>query len=537
MRTIYHNGVVYTGTLPLAEAFAAEDGVFTFAGSNADALALAEADSQVIDLEGRFVCSGFNDSHMHLLNYGSALRTAPLHAHTGSLADLLECLRAFEAEHPRSGGAWLMGRGWNQDYFSDTDQMPSRWDLDKVSTDIPVCAVRACGHCLVVNSKALEVLGVTADSPQPEGGRIGMENGAPDGRFYDNGMDMVYKAIPIPDKEALKDMIRAACKALNAYGVTSSQTDDYCVFRSVPWQTVNAAYQELEASGELTVRVYEQSNFTDLPSLKEFVEAGCNTGVGTDLFKIGPLKMLGDGALGPRTAYLSRPYADDPSTCGIPVFSQKVMDEMVSYANAHGMQVAIHAIGDGCLDSVLSACEKALAEHSRKDHRHGVVHCQIMRPDQLEKIVELDMHIYAQTIFLDYDSRIVEVRVGKELADTSYVWKSLMKRGVSVSNGTDCPVELPDVMACIQCAVTRTPLRGDIPPYLPEEAFTVQEALDSYTIRSAESSFEEARKGRIQPGMLADFVVLEKNPFETAPEQLKDIAICATYLGGKKVFG
>lgn len=247
--------------------------------------------------------------------------------------------------------------------------------------------------------------------------------------------------------------------------------------------------------------------------------------------------MLGDGALGPRTAYLSRPYADDPSTCGIPVFSQKVMDEMVSYANAHGMQVAIHAIGDGCLDSVLSACEKALAEHPRKDHRHGVVHCQIMRPDQLEKIVELDMHIYAQTIFLDYDSRIVEVRVGKELADTSYVWKSLMKRGVSVSNGTDCPVELPDVMACIQCAVTRTPLRGDIPPYLPEEAFTVQEALDSYTIRSAESSFEEARKGRIQPGMLADFVVLEKNPFETAPEQLKDIAICATYLGGKKVFG
>lgn len=322
-----------------------------------------------------------------------------------------------------------MGRGWNQDYFSDTDQLPSRWDLDKACADVPVCAVRACGHCLTVNSKALEVLGVTAESPQPEGGRIGMENGQPDGRFYDNAMEMVYDAIPVPDKEALKGMIRAACKALNAYGVTSSQTDDYCVFRKVPWETVNAAYQELEAAGELTVRVYEQSNFTDLPSLRGFVEAGCRTGVGTDRFKIGPLKMLGDGALGPHTAYLSRPYADDASTCGIPVFTQETMDEMIGYANEQGMQAAVHAIGDACLDNVISAYEKALAEHPRKDHRHGVVHCQIMRPDQMEKIEALGLHIYAQTIFLDYDSRVVETRVGKELASTSYAWKSLMKRG------------------------------------------------------------------------------------------------------------
>lgn len=537
MRTIYHNGVVYTGSLPLAEAFAVEGDSFLFAGSSAEALAMAESGSQVIDLEGRFVCSGFNDSHMHLLNYGSALQTAPLSAHTGSLAEMLDCLRDFEAAHPHTGGAWLVGRGWNQDYFSDTDQLPSRWDLDKACADVPVCAVRACGHCLTVNSKALEVLGVTAESPQPEGGRIGMENGQPDGRFYDNAMEMVYDAIPVPDKEALKGMIRAACKALNAYGVTSSQTDDYCVFRKVPWETVNAAYQELEAAGELTVRVYEQSNFTDLPSLRGFVEAGCRTGVGTDRFKIGPLKMLGDGALGPHTAYLSRPYADDASTCGIPVFTQETMDEMIGYANEQGMQAAVHAIGDACLDNVISAYEKALAEHPRKDHRHGVVHCQIMRPDQMEKIEALGLHIYAQTIFLDYDSRVVETRVGKELASTSYAWKSLMKRGVSVSNGTDCPVELPDVMACIQCAVTRMPLRGDIPPYLPEEAFTVQEALDSYTIQGAKASFEENRKGRIQPGMLADFVVLEQNPFETAPEQLKDVKIFATYVGGEKVFG
>ena len=536
-KSVYYNGKVYTGALPLEEAFAVEDGRFVFAGSSEEALKLAEQsdETELVDLNGRFVCSGFNDSHMHLLSFGNMLRTAQLAARTESLADMLDCLREFENAHPHTGDGWLVGRGWNQDYFSDVQRMPNRYDLDQVSTQVPICAVRACGHCLVVNSKALEILSVTSDSTQPDGGRIGMEDGIPDGRFYDNAMDPVYDAIPVPGKEEVKDMIRAACKALNGYGVTSSQTDDYCVFRKLPWQVVNEAYRELEETGELTVRVYEQSNFTDLPSLKEFVEAGNVTGAGTDYFRIGPLKMLGDGALGARTAFLSRPYADAPDTCGIPVFSQETMDEMVGYANAHGMQAAVHAIGDACLDRVLHAYEKALEEHPREDHRHGIVHCQITRPDQLKKISEMKLHVYAQSIFLDYDIHMVEKRVGKELADTSYTWKTLMKDGVSVSNGSDCPVELPDVMAGIQCAVTRKTLRDNIGPYLPEESFTVQEALDSFTIRGAEGSFEENQKGRIQPGMLADFVILEQNPFDVEKEKLREIRVVATYVGGRKV--
>lgn len=537
MKRIYYNGAVYTGSLPLEEAFAEENGVFVFAGSNEQAKALAAPGDELTDLEGRFVCSGFNDSHMHLLGYGSALSWAQLASHTGSLAELTGCLSDFEAMHPHTGGAWLMGRGWNQDYFSDADRMPDRHDLDRVSKEVPVCAVRACGHCLVVNSRALELLGVTAQTPQPEGGRIGTDaDGEPDGRFFDNAMDMVYHAIPVPDKEGIKNMIRLACRALNSYGVTSSQTDDYCMYREVPWQVVNEAYRELEASGELTVRVYEQSNFTNLESFREFVESGNVTGAGTDFFRIGPLKMLGDGALGARTAYLSRPYADDPSTCGFPLFEQKTFDEMIGYANAHGMQVAVHAIGDACLDMVLNACEKALKEHPGTDHRHGIVHCQISRADQLDRIAALNLHVYAQSIFLDYDNHIVKERVGEELASTSYSWKTLMKKGVSVSNGTDCPVELPDALAGIQCAVTRTSLHDHVGPYLPGEAFTVQEALDSYTVRSAEGSFDENRKGRIAPGMLADFVVLAQSPFAVEPEHLKDIPVCATYVGGRKVF-
>jgi len=527
MKTVYYNGRVYTGQLPLQQAFAVENGKITFVGTDQD----APKGHVRVDLQGKFVCAGFNDSHMHLLNYGQALTVAPLHLHTGSMTDLISCLS--ETAPGRSG--WILGRGWNQDYFAGEKQMPNRWDLDQVSKEYPVCAVRACGHALSVNSKALELLGITGQSPQPEGGEIVMERGEPNGVFFDNAMDLVLPNIPAPGKEEVKQMIRMACRALNTYGITSCQSDDYCVFHNLPWQVVNEAFRELEAAGELTVRVYEQANFTNLQSLTEFVEFGNKTGTGSDLFRIGPLKMLGDGALGARTAYLSQPYADAPETRGLSVFTKEIFDELIGYANRQGMQVAIHCIGDACLDLVLGSIEKALQECPRTDHRHGIVHCQITRSDQLEKIAALGLHVYAQSIFLDYDIHMVEDRVGKELAATSYSWKWLKEQGATVSNGSDCPVELPDVMAGIQCAVTRRDLKG-WGPYLPQEAFTVQEALDSFTKMGAYASFEETDKGQILPGMMADFVILGENPFETDPSRLKDIPVLQTVLSGKTVY-
>lgn len=528
MRTIYHNAAVYTGQLPLQQAFVVEDGRFAEVGKDEEILALAA--DETVNLEGAFVCAGLNDSHMHLLNYGQALSMAPLAMHTGSLEDMIQCL----ARTAPGGGGWIRGRGWNQDYFSDVSRMPNRWDLDRVSTEYPVLATRACGHALVVNSRALEMLGITADTPQVDGGQIVMENGQPNGVFFDNAMELIYRAIPAPGKEEVKDMLRRACRALNAYGVTSCQSDDYCVFQGLSWKVINEAFRELEEAGELTVRVYEQANFSKVEELAKFVEEGYVTGAGSDHFRIGSLKLLGDGALGARTAYMSRPYADDPSTVGLSVFTPEAFDELISYANAHDMQVAVHCIGDACLDLVLSSVEKALNECPREDHRHGIVHCQITRPDQLDKIAALKMHVYAQSIFLDYDIHIVEQRVGKELAGSSYSWKTLMNKGATVSNGSDCPVELPFALGGIQCAVTRCDLKG-WGPYLEHEAFTVQEALDSFTSAGAYASFEEDIKGRIYPGMLADFTVLGKNPFETNPAEIKDIPVLAAYMGGRKV--
>ena len=529
MRHAFYNGYIYTGQLPLQEAFLVEDGRFTFVGSSREILALNPEEKT--DLKEQFVCAGFNDSHMHLLNFGHALNVAALSGHTDSLEDMIACLQSTA---PGSGG-WILGRGWNQDFFRDEKRMPNRHDLDQVSAEHPVCAVRACGHVLCLNSLGLHLLGITRDTQQPEGGEIRMENGAPNGLLFDNAMDLVLQRIPAPQKEDIIQMLRNACRAVNAMGITSCQSDDYSAFQTLPWETVNEAFRELEEASELTVRVYEQANFPVKEELERFIADGNKTGVGSDFFRIGPLKLLGDGALGARTAFLSKPYADAPDTRGLSVFSQEEFDALIGCANKNGMQVAVHCIGDACLDMVIKALRKALSEHPRDDHRHGIVHCQITRPDQLDTLAGMGLHIYAQSIFLDYDIHIVEPRCGKKLAASSYSWKTLINKGCTVSNGSDCPVEYPNVMGGIQCAVTRRDLKGE-GPYLPQEAFSVQEALDSFTKAGAYSSFEENIKGQILPGMLADFVVLGGNPFITDFTQLKDIPILSTWVGGKEVY-
>ena len=197
MKIAYIHGEVYTGSLPLQQAFLVEDGKFAAVGSDEEILALQP--DQTVDLEGRFVCAGFNDSHMHLLNLGQALSVAPLHLYTGSLQEMLLCLQSMK---PGRGG-WILGRGWNQDLFRDEKRMPTRYDLDKVSADYPVCAIRACGHAMAVNSKALEILGITKDTPEIPGGEIVMESGVPNGILLDNAMDLVYAAVPAPTKAEL----------------------------------------------------------------------------------------------------------------------------------------------------------------------------------------------------------------------------------------------------------------------------------------------------------------------------------------------
>ncbi len=532
MSDLYCGGQVYGGGGVFAQAFIVDRGVFRAVGANDEIKRAARAGDTLHDLGGAFVCAGLNDSHMHLLGLGSSLRAARLDEHTGSLRDMIDALKAFAAKRPPRGGAWVFGRGWNQDLFTDVRRMPSRYDLDAVSDAYPVAAVRCCGHCLVVNGAALKALGMSENAPDIAGGQIDVENG----RFYDRAMDLVYDAMPAPGESELEAMLLSACAEMNACGVTSCQTDDYTVLRDVPRRAVNAAYRDLASRGELSLRVTQQCNIGDLPSLKTFVNEEWRRFPHDAAYRLGPLKLLCDGALGARTAYLSAPYADAPDTRGIALYDQQTLDGIVGFAHEAGLQIACHAIGDAGLDQVLNAYGKALKALPRDDHRHGIVHCQITRDDQLRRMIAMKLHIYAQSVFLDYDSRIVERRAGRALAETSYHWKTLLDGGLSVSDGTDCPVERPDALRGIQCAVTRAPLDGSGAPYLPDQRLTVAEALDGYTLRGAEASFEEAIKGRIAPGYLADFTVLKQSPFSVAPSRIKDIPVLETYLGGKNVY-
>ena len=519
MKTIFYNGKIYTGN-DFQEAFIIENNKFTHVGSSKECFNLVNENDILINLENKFVCAGFNDSHMHLLNYGKALRSAKLYEHTSSLNELLNCMKQFIQENEIKEHSWVLGRGWNHDYFDEV-KMPTRFDLDKVSTNHPICITRACGHCLVTNSYVLDLLKVDLNT---------CNEYVAQGIFYDDTLESVLNIMSKPTIDEVKKMMLSASKVLNSYGVTSVHSDDYGAFPNLSYEEVNQAYQELINENKLTVRIYEQVNLPNVETYQDFVNKGNQTNVGNEYFKYGPMKIVADGSLGTRTAYMSEPYHDDPTTKGMLCFKEETLRELMQFADSHDLQLAIHAIGDKCLDILLDEFK-----NFKQELRHGIVHCQISRDDQLQEMIKQKLHIYAQSIFLDYDIQIVHDRVG-EKANTSYSWKTLLNGGCSVSNGTDCPVELPNALGGIQCAVTRNNLKQTFKTYLPHEAFTVKEAIDSYTKGSAYASFDENIKGEIKENYLADFIILDKNPFETNPNEINQIQVLETYMDGKPVY-
>ena len=541
MKHIYWNGIFYVRNGAEARAMGVEDGRIGAVGELEEVEAWAEGEKAVRhDLKGCFVVPGFIDSHLHLLEYGYGLRTADLTSCTSSMSAMVDGLLKYQSEHEGGKESWIVGRGWNHDLFQDEKRFPDRHDLDRVSKDRPVMVSRACGHIASVNSAALLAAGITRETAQPAGGCFDAdENGEPTGVLRENGIDLVSRVIPAPDGKEIKSCIREAAKKLNVYGITSVQSDDLAAFPGISYETVLGAYRELEKEGLLTVKVYEQCLLSGQEEMKDFLHKGYRTGTGSRFFSIGPLKIISDGSLGARTAYLSKPYEDDgenPDNCGIPIYSQKELDERIGYASEHGMQVAVHAIGDRAMEMAVSAMEKSGISCAENKLRHGIVHCQITTEELLQKFKKLDLHAYIQSIFLDYDNHIVEKRVGMERAKDTYQFKTLMDMGVSVSNGSDAPVERPDVLAGIQCAVTRTTLDGK-KTFLPHQALSVEEALDTYTVMGARASFEEEEKGKLLPGMAADFTVLSQDIRTCTPCTIRERKVWGTFVDGNCVYG
>lgn len=532
MATCYTNGRIFTAEGKSVQSFVVQDGRFAFVGSEKDAIC-AFPDAEIIDLGGQFVCPGFNDSHMHLLNIGTMLTQVQLAPVTGSLSGVLSELSRYTQAHPHE--EWILGRGWNQDYFQDESRYPTRYDLDQACPDKPCVITRACGHVVVANSRALAHCGLDKAPIPVDGGHIATdESGIPNGILEENAIDLVTNTIPAQTKDQIKHCLCTAMAYVNRFGITSVQSDDFSSTKA-PFEDVIAAYLELKDEGRLTVRVTQQCLLGSKETLNRFLAQGYRTGWGDEWFRIGPLKLICDGSLGSRTAFLGAPYADAPDTCGIATYSQDALNDMILTAHSSGMQIAAHAIGDGAAQRVLDAVRRAQSLHPRSDARHGIVHAQILTHKQAQRMKALNMHAYIQPIFLDYDTKIVYPRIG-ERADDAYPAASLLRLGVTLSSGSDSPVEPPDVMTGIQCAVTRKPVtRAQDHPYLPQEALSLSQALLSFTSYGAYASFEEHIKGRIAGNMLADFTILGIDPFETDPQWLHRIPIRDVYIGGKRV--
>ena len=532
MSTILVNANIYVQRGEFCEAMLIENGVIKATGTNAEIRAMAPAGCEVIDAEGRTVVPGFNDSHQHLYNVGESLRMVKLHE-VPSMAEIIERGRRFIADNHLAPGTVVLGRGWNQDFFTDTDRMPTREDLDQISTEHPIIYTRACGHVAVCNSLALERAGIDRNTPQPAGASIDHdENGEPNGIVRESSaLAMVMSIIPTKTIEDYEKSIRTAMDYAASVGVTSVQTND---IKDTNYADMWKAYEHVTHAGH-SIRAYHQCCFTQIDNFRSFLADGFKTGYGDDINRVGPLKLFVDGSLGARTAKLSIPYADDPSTTGITVMSQEYLDEICAIAKEHEMSVATHAIGDKAAEMILDAYEKTQPD-TTNPLRNGIIHCQITTPEILERFRKNNILAQVQPIFIHYDKNIVYDRVGETLANTSYAFKTLADMGVHVSYGTDSPVEDMNPFNNLYCAVTRMSLTGEGDPYLPAEGVDIYDAVDNYTKESAYVSFDENKKGRLMPGYLADLVILDRNIFEVPSMEIKDVRPVATMVGGEVVY-
>lgn len=534
MQTAVVNAKAYVRDGQFESALLIENGVIVAVGSDETIRERAEKNARVIDAGGRLVLPGMNDSHQHLFCIGQNLATLDLRG-ARSIDEIVERGRRFIAENPGMRGG-ISASGWNQDYFTGEKRVLNRFDLDRISTEIPLYFTRVCCHIAAANTLALKKAGITGDTPQPEGGQFGLSpDGTPDGVLHERALEMVERIIPSVDEETWLSWAQKAAQYAASVGLTSVQSNDVGqgqIDSALAFRVVN----RLHELGRLPVRYRHQLAFYSSEDFRTYLESGHRPAGSGDRVAVGPLKLFKDGSLGARTALMRQDYCDDPGNRGLETMSDAEMDEMCALAQKHGMQVVTHVIGDGAIEKTLNTYEKALAGRPNT-LRHGLVHCQITDRVQLERMARMGILTLAQPIFLHYDSHIVESRVGRELAQTSYAFRTLSELGSPVSFGSDSPVEDCNPFPGIAAAVNRTDPDG-FPQggYVPGERMTVAQAVDCYTAGSAYAEFCEDKKGRLLPGYWADLIVVDRDIFTVAPQEIGATRVLLTMTGGDIVY-
>lgn len=523
------NARVYTldPAKPTVSSLAIDHGKIIAVGEGADSLIPDSSRAQVIDLGGRTVIPGLTDAHIHLQQYSLGLQK--IDCETATLADCLERVAARAQKTPP--GDWILGHGWNQNNWPEG--FGTNAQLDAITPEQPVYLTAKSLHAAWVNSAALRMAGITAQTPDPAGGRIQRdEHGSPTGILFETAMALVANMLPEPGPATVAKAIKDALPLLWQMGLTGVHDFDR--------QTCFTALQLLNEAGELRLRVTKSLPIENLP---QAVEIGLRTGFGNDFLRIGSIKAFADGALGPRTAAMLQPYEGEPDNRGIAMLDAEEIFERGRLAVENGLSLAIHAIGDRANHEVLEAYTQ-LRHYEQKNPvfigrqlRHRIEHVQIIHPDDVHRLAQLNIIASMQPIHAVSDFPMADRFWGKR-AEHAYAWRTISDFGTAMAYGSDAPVESPNPFWGLHAAVSRRRPDGSPGPegWYSSQRLTMTEALHGFTVGAAYAAGLENCLGKLAPGFLADLLVLNEDLFHCDMDSLRDLRPAATMIAGEWVY-
>jgi predicted amidohydrolase YtcJ len=525
---IVTNARIYTvdENRPIVEAFAVSQGKVQFAGSAREAMALRGPQTRLLDLHGATVIPGMVDAHAHFLGLGLALQNVDLN---DALSYDEVIARVAERAKRAPVGAWIVGRGWDQNRWANT-RFPTQDALTRAVPDHPVWLTRVDGHAGLANAAALKVAGVTAATKDVTGGRIERDaSGNPTGVFVDNAQQIVDKVVPPPSREQERQALVDAAKEANRWGLVG-------LHDAGEGRATIDLVEELARGGELSLRVYMMIS-DDSAAIAHYFARGPQSALYDGHLWIRTVKLYADGALGSRGAALLEPYSDDPGNIGLLRTPPEHLRDVATGALRAGFQVATHAIGDRGNRVALDAYQAALTAVPTADHRFRIEHVQILHHDDVPRFAQMGVIPSMQAVHATSDMYWAGTRIGPVRLLGAYAWRSLLNTGVIIPNGSDFPVEKVNPLLSFHAAVTRQDAR-DWPPggWLPEQRMTREEALKAMTVWPAYAAFQETLMGSITPGKYADFVVLDRDIMTVADRDLLGTQVLTTYIGGKAVY-
>jgi len=512
---------------PTAQAVAVLGDRIVAAGSNADVESLRNPATKVIDAGGKVLLPGFNDAHVHFVGGGLQLDAVQLND-AASTEELVRRIGEQAKKTPK--GEWIQGGDWDETKWSPSG-LPTKEMIDPVTPDNPVFLGRYDGHSALANSAGLRLAGITSQTSDPPGGAIVRDaQGNPTGDLKDAAMDLVNKVIPPLSHEQRLRAVRRALEYAASLGVTSVQHMD-------PDYADIAAYSELLQFGELTTRIYAAPL---IDQVDDQAKIGIRHAFGGPLLRIGAVKAFADGSLGSRTAYFFEPFSDEPGDRGLLAEGMQplsLMRDRMMKADAAGLQICTHAIGDQAISMILDLYTDVVKAHRGVERRFRIEHAQHMAAKDFARFAQLDVIASVQPYQAIDDGRWAEARIGHDRASRTYAFRTFLNRGVHLAFGTDWDVAPLNPMLTVYAAVTRATLDGKNPNgWFPEQKLTVAEAVEAYTMGSAYAEFQEKEKGSITPGKLADMVLLSDDILSIDPVKIRDVKVLKTIVGGKVVW-